>query len=374
VGQGGSRGSLVRASGGEMVGGGARRRESLPLGLQQIIPPTGKRRDSICKLLEDLGHSLDNPPPDEVHTPFVQRNSFCSHMINIAQELDNQQKYLGSAGLDGDSRSYLTSQRRSSMSELAWYLSDMVDEGESTLFQDQFTNSSGYNVGSRALASLGGGALGGSGLEGVGVENQTEGAVVPLPRSSRRVSFKHISSYDDDDDGEGEGGGGVHGSVKRPAAELSPEEGQPGLGQGQGEATGGADCYLPPVAKRSRSVRLAGVMDKGPAPAPVTVESAAGAVAPAPAPGGSKARRRAIATGQEHGHGPDKGDDDGPARRPSSIAHEFLIRAVEENLGLAAGANMEAKKRPSIMQALTCLASGIGNVGTEDITGDEAEG
>ncbi|CAM9716113.1 unnamed protein product, partial [Ectocarpus sp. 8 AP-2014] len=186
----------------EEVGSSAR-------GMGDFRPGQTPMVSSLSRLLENLEHTLEAPLAEEMYTPIGQRNSFCAQMVNIAQVLEEDSS-LQQQGAEGESRShrysYLAQKRRSSVTELAYYLQDMLDEGESNRM---ITNTPGWTLPPPMPSTPGS-------LEGAFPSREGSG-------SGNRVTFKRTAPEDFESYGEygmgGNVGGGGGGGSSRQAAD-----------------------------------------------------------------------------------------------------------------------------------------------------------
>ncbi|CAB1112519.1 unnamed protein product [Ectocarpus sp. CCAP 1310/34] len=181
---------------------------------------------SLSRLLENLEHTLEAPLAEEMYTPIGQRNSFCAQMVNIAQVLEEDPSLQ--QGAEGESRSrrcsYLAQKRRSSVTELAYYLQDMLDEGESNRM---ITNTPGWTLPPPMPSAPGS-------LEGAFPSREGSG-------SGNRVTFKRTAPEDFESYGEygmagnvgGGGGGGGGGSSRQAAGGMgAPQDASNEVGPG----------------------------------------------------------------------------------------------------------------------------------------------
>ncbi|CAN0564804.1 unnamed protein product, partial [Ectocarpus sp. 12 AP-2014] len=156
-------------------------------GMGDFRPGQTPMVSSLSRLLENLEHTLEAPLAEEMYTPIGQRNSFCAQMVNIAQVLEEDPSLQ--QGAEGESRSrrcsYLAQKRRSSVTELAYYLQDMLDEGESNRM---ITNTPGWTLPPPMPSAPGS-------LEGAFPSREGSG-------SGNRVTFKRTAPEDFESYGE----------------------------------------------------------------------------------------------------------------------------------------------------------------------------
>ncbi|CAN0274972.1 unnamed protein product [Ectocarpus sp. 12 AP-2014] len=281
--------------------------ESSARGMGDFRPGQTPMVSSLSRLLENLEHTLEAPLAEEMYTPIGQRNSFCAQMVNIAQVLEEDPS-LQQQGAEGEPRSrrcsYLAQKRRSSVTELAYYLQDMLDEGESNRM---ITNTPGWTLPPPMPSTPGS-------LEGAFPSREGSG-------SGNRVTFKRTAPEDFESYGEygmaSNGGFGGGGGSSRQAADGmgAPQDASNEVGPGSfnlKRARGG-----PQMAERFPTGR------EGPA--------AAGGG------GGGRVGR----------HG----------RRMSE-----------------ARMNAKVAASPSVVQALTCLASGLPETSDSEENTEESAG